>query len=588
MVRIDYQGEGHKCIITCDPGEDHWDKIRLLYSELSRDFGSSATSVEVPWHSFVANLGSLNFLVTRHGIKLQIPEETLALIRQAQKKRRQYSEVNNAERIPEDKLQPALKVLGFKRELKKEQIRNVSALSRLDAGATFSVPGAGKTTEAIAFYWLKRKENQKLLVICPKNAFPAWEEQFQECLENPIVITRLSGGANAIDQKLRLGSDVYLITYDQFILVVPLISAFLHNNEVFVFLDESHRIKGGDFSERGRQSQAIAHLPVGKLIMSGTPMPNRPADLITQFKFLFPEQSGVTEANIIELIKPVYVRTTKAELPIPPLTQIITPIPFTEPQRRLYDLVRSEEYRKAQGILKYDKEYLRRLGGTYIRLLQIASNPALLLNMKGGFSNAIRETIEFGESAKIRYAVFKARKLANEGKKVLIWSGFVENVELIARRLADLGALYIHGQVDAGSDEEEDTREGIVRQFHDKDAKVFALIANPAACSEGISLHTVCHHAIYIDRDYNAAKFLQSQDRIHRIGLPPDQSTTIEILASPDSIDERIHRRLSAKIQRMADVIEDKSLRQEAEVIDLDSTGFTDQDADDLVEHLKE
>jgi hypothetical protein len=45
-------------------------------------------------------------------------------------------------------------------------------------------------------------------------------------------------------------------------------------------------------------------------------------------------------------------------------------------------------------------------------------------------------------------------------QKVLIWSTFVENVEHIANSLQDLGAVYIHGGVDAGDENDDETREG--------------------------------------------------------------------------------------------------------------------------------
>ena len=48
------------------------------------------------------------------------------------------------------------------------------------------------------------------------------------------------------------------------------------------------------------------------------------------------------------------------------------------------------------------------------------------------------------------------------------------------------------------------------------------LIGNPKKGGEGISLHYNCHNAIYLDRTYNAAEYLQSRDRIHRIGMPSD------------------------------------------------------------------
>jgi hypothetical protein len=113
------------------------------------------------------------------------------------------------------------------------------------------------------------------------------------------------------------------------------------------------------------------------------------------------------------------------------------------------------------------------------------------------------------------------------------------------------------------------------------------LVANPAACSEGISLHTVCHHAIYVDRGYNAAQFLQSMDRIHRLGLKPGTETTIEIIHSPDSIDDLIDSRLVDKINRMAEVLEDESLRKEPLTVELDEEGFDEVDAKQLLKHLK-
>ena len=587
MIRIKYIAEGHFCEIT-NIDDPHWDQIRLSYSELATDYVSSATSIKLPWHSFISGFKTFRYINHKYDIQPEIDEATLSLIKESIAKKKSFDNVDELQGVSEENLQSVLDSKGFQRKLKSHQVRNVAQLSRLSSGATFSVPGAGKTTEAISFYWLHRTKENKLLVISPKSAFPAWEEQIVECLgEETLKVDRLTGGKANIKKVLKNNSaDVYLISYQQFILVVDLISEFLYKNKTFLFLDESHRIKAGDGSITGQQALSISHLPVGKLIMSGTPMPNTPADLVPQFKYLFPEEGAVTPENVTELIQPIYVRTTKPELGLEKPIIKLTSIPFTEPQRRLYNLVRSEEYRKIQGVNKNDKSYLRRLGKSYMRLLQISSNPSLLIGHSLHFSEELREAIEFGDSSKIDYAIFKARELVAQGKKVLIWSGFVDNVELIANRLIDVGAQYIHGGVEAGSDEEELTREWIIKEFHEnKHCNV--LVANPAACSEGISLHTVCHHAIYIDRDYNAARYLQSQDRIHRLGLPPNTTTTIEVLFSPDSIDERIHSRLNNKIQRMGAVLNDPSIHVEAEIVDLEDSGFSDTDAEDLLNHLK-
>ena len=588
MINIKYIEKNHSCIIKASEEQSGWDEIALYYTEISDDFNIGLNSIEIPWHSFISNFETLRHLTNRFNIQVEIKDNTLELIKEAIAKKTRLNDLENLVGIDIDIIQKELDKKGMLRQLTKEQRRNVSTLSRLNSGATFSVPGAGKTTEAISFYLLKRNLTNKLLVICPKSAFPAWEEQFKECLaEKTPKIKRLTGGYQSIEKLIYSEEDVFLITYQQYIRVVDLISKFLHKNESFVFLDESHRIKGGVQTETGRQIQQISHLPIGKLIMSGTPMPNTATDLISQYKFLFPEQNGIDESTVVQRIQDIYVRTTKSELGLDIPKIIHTPIPFTEPQKILYDLSRSEELRNASGLNKRDKNYYRSLQRSYMRLLQIVSNPALLMKNTFNYPEALREAVEYGDSGKISYAIHRTRQLVSEGKKVLIWSGFVENVELISNKLIDLGANYIHGGVESGSEDEDNKREGIIKNFHEN-PNSNVLVANPAACSEGISLHTVCHHAIYIDRNYNAAQYLQSMDRIHRLGLPKDIDTTIELLITKDSIDERIEGRLTQKINHMSEVLNDHSLRIEPEEIDLDQTGFSFKDAEDLIYHLKE
>ena len=65
--------------------------------------------------------------------------------------------------ISEDKIQEKISSEGFTRKLTDNQIRNLSAMCRLRCTADFSVPGAGKTTEAIAFYLYHRKNKSDKL-----------------------------------------------------------------------------------------------------------------------------------------------------------------------------------------------------------------------------------------------------------------------------------------------------------------------------------------------------------------------------------------------------------------------------------------
>ena len=421
----------------------------------------------------------------------------------------------------------------------------------------------------MATFALTAESDDRLLVISPKNAFAAWDEQIEVCL--PQI------GSNFV--RLRKTESIYhqlmdepklaIIGFQQFVRVRELIAEYLSRNSVHVYVDESHRIKG--LANQTTQSiLSISHLPKGKLIMSGTPMPQSATDLVPQFSFLFPEVK-VNGDDVIEKIRKIYVRTNKSELSLPPINRSLIKVNMDAEQAHLYRLLKSEVAREAEQALKEQTKFaLRRFGKSVTSLLQFVSNPALLASKpEFKFAEELADTLSKGDGPKIRRLIERVRELTQQGKKVLIWTSFVKNVEYLAEALEDLGAVYIHGGVDAGSDDDEDTREGKIKKFHD-DPNTQVLIANPAAASEGISLHQVCHHAIYLDRNFNAAQYLQSEDRIHRLGLSPDQQTDLDIIECIGTVDETVRIRLQHKVDRMADALGDHELTI--------TPGFADED----------
>jgi hypothetical protein len=82
-------------------------------------------------------------------------------------------------------------------------------------------------------------------------------------------------------------------------------------------------------------------------------------------------------------------------------------------------------------------------------------------------------------------------------------------------------------------------------------------------------LHKVCSKALYLDRSYNAAHYLQSKDRIHRLGMPFDASVEINIYSYANSIDEAVEYNLKDKTQRMSEFLDDPSLTQNNVSLDL-------------------
>ena len=92
--------------------------------------------------------------------------------------------------------------------------------------------------------------------------------------------------------------------------------------------------------------------------------------------------------------------------------------------------------------------------------------------------------------------------------------------------------------------------------FKDNSSRLDVLIANPAACAESISLHKTCSNAIYYDLSYNCAEYLQSLDRIHRVGGSERNVSYYRFLQCVDTFEPEILRNLTEKATRMADVID--------------------------------
>ncbi|MBW8042591.1 MAG: DEAD/DEAH box helicase [Planctomycetes bacterium] len=592
MVSVGYNALGQLAKLTVDKPDEGWIRLRRLYDDHCAEIEyASETEILLPWWSFLSLRKRLLYVVKRYSIEIKFEEKAKKLLQNAIDREETFIRVSEVKPLDEKDVREELVKVGFIRRLTPEQLRNVSRIAPMPGAATFSVPGAGKTTEALAYFFFTKAEGTRLLVIAPINAFSSWEEQLDICMgEGKYEIIRLTGGLNNISESLADKPDLMIMSYHQFarIEVRNLVARYITEKPTYLFLDESHRIKRGIEGKIGSMILSISHLPVRKLILTGTPLPNSLEDLVPQLNFLYPEIE-VTSSTVSSNIQSIYVRTTKRELNLPPVTHVITKVSMGPSQRRLYNLIRWEEARRAEKIISLGtKERLRQMGRGVMRIILIASNPGILASDPNfPHNDLLAEVLEEGDSTKVAWVCKRARELAGKGRKVIIWTSFVRNVELIANRLSDFGAEFIHGGVIAGSEEEENTREAKLKRFHE-DPNALVLVANPAAAGEGISLHTVCHNAIYLDRTYNAAHYLQSEDRIHRLGLPQDVETLIEIMMAKKSIDESINIRLMQKIEMMSKVLDDRSLQINPIEYDPESEGFDEDDMNNYLKHLQE
>lgn len=586
-IELDYDADKQCAIVTAsdDCSDRQWGTVRRLFEERCAATEGVGRALESPWWEFVAFRKAFKYILRTNSLGLEASATATQLLRESVVREEEYRnapQVVNHE-ITEANLNERLQQAGFVRTLFPYQTRNVAKLVRTSAGATFSVPGAGKTTEALALFCLNRMEGEKLLIVAPNNAFVAWEDEIPACLpDHPSQLQRLTGGERKVSETLSTDPEISIISYHQIPYVMGALRAFLARNRVCMFVDESHRMKRGQDGVHGACILGMSYLAGRKLVLSGTPMPNSSVDLVSQFQFLYPD-IRTTPDNVVDNIQDFFVRTTKEELGLPPVHRIQIDVPMSPLQSRLYSSLGSDAARHLHGLSVFDRRRFRAVSKCVQYMLMAASNPGLLASSQIGQHQMLREVMAEGVAPKLREACRIARQWANEGKKVLIWSMFVSTIEHLAGLLSDLGAEYIHGGVTISEDDALlDSREAVIRRFNDPDSDTRILVANPAACSEGISLHHVCHHAIYVDRNYNAAQYLQSEDRIHRIGVPDDVTTYVVTLATPDTIDASVSRRLGIKVDRMAEALNDPSLNIAPVSIDELVDGIDDDDIADI------
>ena len=472
-----------------------------------------------------------------------------------------------------------LKKSNFYRTPTKEQFRDLIKMLKLKNGANFSVPGAGKTTVILSLFSILKFKNivNKLFVICPINAFVSWKDEVNIIYNNKLNIKVLSK-KELESPYFNTSTDIILINFEKFRKNNESIRNFFNNNKIHLVIDESHRIKAGYHNLSYDKILSLSNLSKRRDILTGTPVPQSINDLINQFKIIWPYENIINESDtpkeIQNKIQDLYVRTQKNELGLkdPIIDNIIVELgPY---QKQILKLLTGEISNYIDNYDVNDLIHFKKIGKSFIRLIQASTNPHMISSL----FNDKSELDFYNNSNDLKYCFYNFKKYENisskikklieivnsevsKKNKVLIWTFFTYNIEYLKILFKDYNPAYIYGAVPSGSEDEIETREGQIKKFHvDDSCKV--MIANPQACSEGISLHKVCHFAIYLDRNYNAAQYLQSLDRIHRLGLDKNIETNIKILEAENSIDQKIDKRLKFKKKVMGDILNDPYLKK--------------------------
>lgn len=430
----------------------------------------------------------------------------------------------------------------------------VDAVKDLEYAGVFHEQGLGKTKIAIdiLLYWLSMETVDSVVIVTKKGLVPNWLRELK-------THTNLSAkviGSNRSENFLNFNSParVYVTNYEALVSEGERFALFVKTRKLGAIMDESQKIK----NPKSKNTSAALDLSsefARRLILTGTPIANRPYDIWSQIYFLdqgnslgknfddfkdlldLPkdsdrniEQTKIFERSLRDLygkLSEFCVRETKQGSQIELPEKIIRNVECEWENRQ------SEMYRSIQRDLSIQvskdgklieddaEEILKRL----LRLVQAASNPALI------------DDSYQSPPGKFEYLNTLVDQITDAGEKAIIWSSFTENVDWLAAQLRHLGTRRVHGKMNY------EERGRSINSFLE-DPAVRLLLATPGAAKEGFTL-TVANHVIFYDRGFSLDDYLQAQDRIHRISQ--ERNCYVHNLVLRNSIDEWVDLLLTAK-----------------------------------------
>jgi SNF2 family DNA or RNA helicase len=588
-----------------------WSRVRAEWRNAGGDAGRMVT---VPVEEFLSNLAWFGPALRRYQVGVEWDEQTRTLLRTSRTEQEQLSQaLRDGDGLSLDGVHERLSGGRFTRELLPFQLRDVGRLLALRHGANFSVPGAGKTVVGLATYEAERLAGrvERLLVVSPMSAFESWETEAHDWFSpRPHLVI--------FDEEVPYDAEIVVTNYQRLAARYEYLAGWVAADRTHVILDEAHRIKRGYRGQWGTACLSLAYLAARRDVLTGTPAPQSLDDLDALLNFLWPNQgSGIlglagrssprdpAEA-VGQVIGPLFVRTTKNELNLRPPDFAVVEVPLEGVHRDLY-MALLDRYAGLARPRPHERVALAQMGRVVMYLLEAATNPALLVAGSSRYDPIVfrHPPLPIPDGSRISeiladYARYETpRKFAElavlveanmrAGRKTVIWSNFVRNLETLRHHLARYEPAVLHGGIPFWPEPGNPLSRGTeIRRFRgDPDCGV--LLANPAAVGEGISLHHWCHDAVYLDRTFNAGQYLQSIDRIHRLGLDPHQATRVTIMVMEDTIDEVVDRRVRDKAARLGRILSDPDIEAMA-LPDEDDYGpplETQEDLAELFAHLR-
>lgn len=397
--------------------------------------------------------------------------------------------------------------------------------------------GLGKTRQAIAV--VETQGSHPALVVCPAAVKEGWAREVAAVApERTVAIAQ----GRTVDTDA-LDADYIVVNYDVLQYwaeaLAPVVRALI--------VDESHKVKNAKALRTQATFTIRDAMPEGSpvILLTGTPVVNRPLELITQLDL----------AGMLEQVVTPRKGTAKKDY------EWAFKFEYCGP-------VKDGGYWEFKGSSNLDTLNAKMRAAGYIRRLKadvLADLPQkdmpvrVSLSLNGALAAYRREEeaiansddIAIAQMTRLRVLAAEAKyeasiewirdwQEANPGEPLLV---FAHHRAIQERLASDLNALHLGGGM------KPEARTEVIDAFNRNDNLV--LVGSIKALAEGVNLqHSGCSAVVFVEMDWTPGAHQQAEDRIHRIGQT--EVVTPFYLVAEETFDADMYEVIEAKATTIA------------------------------------
>lgn len=393
--------------------------------------------------------------------------------------------------------------------------------------------GGGKTLtalEAVQHY-------SRILIICPAALTQNWADEIFKWYGNQSVFI-----APTTTCAIPLKAKFIIVSYHKLLNPQLIFKQLIFISYQAVIVDEAHKIKNPEAKRTeallgwtSKKPRLLTKPDIERVILlSGTPMMQRPFELYSVLRGLRPELLG--EYNTMKKFGLQFCRAYQDTYGkwvyngadnLEELAQMVSPfikiIPRTRVEREL------PEFR--QKIVRFDicQELVRQEQQYDLSAIETSQSDVPFSGL-----SELRHLMAI-QKAPIASQYIEELLLCGERVIIFCWHRAVINSLLMS---LPLGSLRIDGSVPLPA------RTQNIKDFND--GKAQAIVCQISAASEGISLHTATH-VVFAEISWNPADNEQCYKRVHRRGQK--NKVLAHYLVVKNSLDDRILKNVLTKEQ---------------------------------------